>query len=281
MKQAIVVTCGWALLLWACQTKTQQDKTSKPEVAAADSLSIDLRRYQKAGLLGKTSVVVVNDDPVFHQKKRYEAIRLTEVLGLMKGFKHVDASQTYLVFECEDGYNPSVLLEKVLRRQSYLAIKDADAPQGKDWIEPIKDGRSMKIAPFYVVYTDVPATDYSYKWPYNLVSMRLAPKSNETAAIFPDQDDTVVQGYDLFKTHCLTCHALNNVGGKMGPELNIPMNVTEYWQMKHLKAFIVNPAAYRKDCKMPTLSYLKEKEVDEILRYLQYMALHKKASKQG
>lgn len=274
LKIVQVILIG-SMSIWACAPQTKKQEQQATQITQGDSLTIDLLAWQQAGRLQNSVPITVPDDPVFHQAKRYQAIPLILVLQQIKGFERLNPQQTQLVFECEDGYNPSLSLEKVLQKKAFLAVKDLDAPKGSDWIDAQKEGRTMKVAPFYVVYTDVPSSDYGYKWPYNLVRMRLTPVSSETAAIFPKEDDTVVKGYDLFKTNCLTCHAMNGIGGKMGPELNIPMSVTEYWQLPHLQAFILRPSTYRNDCKMPTLTHLKQTDVAEIVRYMQYMALHK------
>jgi cytochrome c2 len=60
----------------------------------------------------------------------------------------------------------------------------------------------------------------------------------------------------------------------MGPELNYPKSVTEYWKTADLQAFIVNPASYRNEVKMPNLG-IKPEESAEIVKYLTYMSKHK------
>jgi len=60
----------------------------------------------------------------------------------------------------------------------------------------------------------------------------------------------------------------------MGPELNYPKSVTEYWKTDDLKAFIQSPASYRNDVKMPNLG-IKPEEATEIVKYLSYMSEHK------
>ncbi|MCU0355679.1 MAG: c-type cytochrome [Cytophagales bacterium] len=273
-----------AALLTGCSPKSQD--TSKQAVApdsdglalvsadsaapVADSLAVDLLAFKEQGLLTPVSTVRVADDPVFHKAKTFRAVDLRVLLRKHLPLNTLDTANTQVVFECEDGYSPSMPLRDLLARQSYLAVADADAPAGQDWINAVKEGREMKVAPFYVVYTDVPADDYRYKWPYNLVRLRLVPATDETKVLLP-KDGLMVKGYDLFRTHCLTCHALNGVGGQMGPELNYPMNVTEYWQPEHLRAFVKNPSAYRNNCKMPHLSYLTDAQIDEILKYVGYM----------
>lgn len=273
------------LLVWLCgctsenqQTQSQQTVVSDTTVApqtesATDSLRIDLLALQEKGLLQPTDTVQVPHDPVFAKPKSFVGIPLQTILAKFSASEKLDVSQTQVIFECEDGYSPSMPLEKLTYKHAYLATRDLDAPQGQDWLTLTKDGHETKIAPFYVVYSDVAASDKAYKWPYNLVRIRLVPVSVETQVLFP-KDAQLVKGYELFRTNCFTCHSINGVGGKMGPELNYPKNVTEYWQPGHLKAFIKNPAAYRNDCKMPNLN-LPDATIEEIIRYVGYMKDHK------
>jgi cytochrome c1 len=53
------------------------------------------------------------------------------------------------------------------------------------------------------------------------------------------------------------------------------MNITEYWQEKALRAFILNPSSFRRGVKMPTLPYLTEQDAQELVAYLTYMKHHK------
>lgn len=277
---ACIILC--LSILYSCsQRPASTESTTKDSTitTSADSLSIDLVAWQQAGKFPKTTIIEVHNDPVFHKAKSYEAVLLSSLLMQLPGFQQLNVSQTQLVFECEDGYTPSVALEKVLSKKAYVAVRDMDAPKETGWIDAVKENHVMKVAPFYVVYIDVATDDYGYKWPYNLVRMRLSPISEETKVIFPKEDDTIVKGYDLFRMHCLTCHSINDVGGKMGPELNFPKNVTEYWHISDIKAFVKNPSAYRHDCKMPSLAHVKDSEIDEIIRYLQYMTKHKIVTK--
>lgn len=57
----------------------------------------------------------------------------------------------------------------------------------------------------------------------------------------------------------------------MGPELNVPKNVTEYWDRQHLKTLIENPAALRWGSKMPGFSWLPAEDREAILAYLEAM----------
>ncbi|TAE33555.1 MAG: cytochrome c [Cytophagales bacterium] len=287
MNHLLASTLFLSLLVVACNTGTNQQKTTADSTQTpaktpvttqptTDSLTLDLARLQAAGQLTGAQTVRVPDDPVFHQAKSYRAVPLRTLLEQHTTFSKLDPAQTQIVFECEDGYNPSMSLDLLLKRTPYLAIADLDAPKGQAWVEAVKNGEVKKVAPFYVVYPDVKATEHDYKWPYNLARISLVQTAKEYAAIYPHDDDTMVKGFGLFQKNCGICHALNGVGGKMGPELNYPKSVTEYWRSTaDIKAFVQAPASYRNECKMPAVTYLADKELDEIMRYLTYMALHK------
>lgn len=279
----LLAVCTWALT--ACQpshspseTRASDSTESQTPLPAplADTAALDLVALKQAGGFAKPQAVTVPEDPVFHRKKHYEAVLLAGVLAKIGGYDRANPATTQVVFECADGYNPSMPLQKVLGSQAYLALRDADAPAGQDWTTVVgKTGDVKTVAPFYVVYTDVPPTDETFKWPYNLVRIRLKPAADELARLHPV--GTPERGYALFRTHCLTCHALNGLGGAMGPELNFPKNITEYWEEGDLRAFVRNPASYRHGSKMPTIpeNQVSESDLSEILGYLRFMAGHK------
>lgn len=260
------------------QKKSSKDslqvaKLAIEDIPTSDSLSIDLIELKRKGLLENTQVVIVKPDPVYHKNKRFNALPLKDIFEKYSLIKRMNAADLKVVFECEDGYKPEMPLEKLLSAKAYLAVSDTDAPKGRAWEILMKNGKETKMEPFYVVYEGVSADDIAYKWPYNLVKIHFAPLHENDAALQP-KDEAALAGYELFKNRCQTCHSINKIGGKMGPELNYPKSVTEYWKTDDLKAFIQNPAAYRNEVKMPNLG-IKPEEATEIVKYLSYMSEHK------
>ncbi|SDX03126.1 Cytochrome C oxidase, cbb3-type, subunit III [Flavobacterium degerlachei] len=264
-----------------CQEKKKQTEVSTTETSinvstnTSDSLTIDLVELQKAGKLKKTIIVTVDEDPVYHGKKRYNAIPFPELLDDYSKIKNLQADKYQIIFECEDGYKPMMPLQKFLSAKSFLAIGDVDAPKGESWSKIIKDGHEMKAAPFYLIYQGVSSKDTDYKWPYNLIKVHLVSTIENISLLNPRDDATATIGFELFNKNCISCHAINKIGGSMGPELNYPKSVTEYWNQNQLKKFIQNPASFRNGVKMPTLANLTEKEIETIVYYLSYMSNHK------
>lgn len=269
------------LTLASCQQQGKQqqivpkDTTTASTKQLTDTMTIDLLALQQEGLLKETRLVTVQDDPVYHSVKRYQAVALSSLLANYTTIKTIDPTAYQIVFECIDGYKPMMPLQKIMDSKAYVAVSDVDAPKGQLWSAIVKDGHQIKAAPFYLIYEGVAATASDYKWPYNLVKIHLVNNSENIALLTPKNDPKAQAGFDLFTKNCVTCHAINKIGGSMGPELNYPKSVTEYWNKAQLKQFIQHPASFRNDVKMPMLTTITPKDIDQIVYYLEYMAKHK------
>jgi len=252
------------------EQKIEQITINQPE------MEMDLVALQAKNKLGKDTVITVINDPVYHKTKKYQAVDALLLLKKEIDLSKVDIKNTLIVFECIDGYKPEMPLELFLEAKSFLAFKDVDAPEGSNWEKIVKNGNEMNADPFYLVYTSVPAGSEEYKWPYNVIKFHLESKNKNIEALQPKDDETAMKGFALYQKHCITCHAINGIGGEMGPELNYPKSVTEYWKENELIDYIVNPASFRNKVKMPALGITKQ-ESQEIVEYLKYMSEHKKS----
>ena len=111
-------------------------------------------------------------------------------------------------------------------------------------------------------------------WPYQLVKIEVVDWAAKYPLVVPLKSASgspEMQGFAIFKAQCIRCHSINLQGGEVGPELNIPQNITEYWKTDVLKAFIKNSAAFRAKSKMPVFESLSEKQVDLVVAYLKAM----------
>lgn len=269
----ILISCLFIFSILSCNQKKEQ----KVEAKSISQLEIklDLLDLQAKNKLGKDTVVTIAKDPVYHKAKKYKAVNASLLIQNEIDLTKIDPKNTKIVFECSDGYKPEMPLELFLNANPYLAFQDVDAPKGAKWEPIIKDGNEMNAEPFYIVYTSVSEKDSRYKWPYNLVKIYLEPLNKSTLELYPLKNRKLETGYTLFKNQCLTCHSINGIGGTMGPELNYPRSVTEYWKEKELVDYIVNPASFRYKVKMPTLGITKQQS-QEIVDYLKYMSENKK-----
>ena len=138
--------------------------------------------------------------------------------------------------------------------------------------------------PFFLVWEniiDVTARKESWlSWPWQLTSIELTSFKREYPNSTPPSTSStaVKRGFLAFRQHCIKCHTLNGDGGDIGPELNYPVSVTEYWQAKWLSKFIANPQSVRANSKMiPFYRDVENREaqISDILKYLQMMVRHK------
>jgi mono/diheme cytochrome c family protein len=103
----------------------------------------------------------------------------------------------------------------------------------------------------------------------------------EFPRIFPSkklsEGHSVVKGFHLFVQNCFACHTLNKNGtSHMGPDLNLPMNPTEYLKRSALKKLIRNPQNVRHWPQGKMLGFdkneLSDREIDLIIQYLKHMS---------
>lgn len=221
--------------------------------------------------------VTIPADVAFQRSMQYQAVPLRALLpGVAEGER--------LQFIASDGFSVEIPVDAVLNSagtQAWLAVEDPRHP----W--PPLPGNKGHAGPFYIVWTNPAAARISTEqWPYQLARVQLtqnpAYRFPHTA---PDSslplDNPVQRGYVVFQRTCFACHTLNGEGdARMGPDLNIPHNPTEYLSDDLLRAFIRNPQSLRRwpEGKMtgfPTQASLSDADLANLLAYLHYMARHK------
>ena len=155
MKHSITYLLGVALF-WGCNSANQKNAQQTPSdtlVAAVaapanDSLSVYFANLK----LDNPQTIQVANDPVFHGPKSYQGVLMKAILEKHTKIKTLNPKQSQIVFECEDGYNPSMSLELFLSKTAYLAVKDNDAPKGQDWVNHVKRSYFHFAAIFHGVY---------------------------------------------------------------------------------------------------------------------------------
>ena len=257
------------LFVFLGSANTYSASTSLNLITPNQSKSFDLEQL-KAKL--KVESFTVND-PVYKTKKTYEGFSLGD---LLKEGGLTEAGGDEVVFHCADGYSPTMPFARLKEHRAMLAFEEKGASggwrkfqQGKAWMTP---------APYYVVWD---TTAEAYPWPYQVVGIEVINFRKTYDKIFPEgaeKTSSVYRGFEHYRVSCLRCHSINLQGGEVGPEMNIPKNITEYWEEKTMRAFIRNPGDFRARSKMPPFPNLKDQELDDIVDYLKWARAHKKTS---
>ena len=115
-------------------------------------------------------------------------------------------------------------------------------------------------------------------WPYQLATIEIIDFESKYSLMMPagaGADSPEQQGFALFKNQCMRCHSINLQGGDLGPELNVPRNVTEYWSEQNLRAFIKDASGFHARSKMPPFLHLTDEQLDQLVLYLTSMRAQK------
>jgi mono/diheme cytochrome c family protein len=206
-------------------------------------------------------------DPYYAKRKRFRALPLARVLARgFGGTAGLDKDQ--FVLRARDGYAVPMRGPLVMEDGAYVAFEDLDVP---GW-EPVGP-RHVSPGPFYLIWKKPSQADVeAYPRPWQLETIEIArfdaiyPHTSPGAAARP----LAQRGYALFRDRCIKCHAINREGGRVGPDLNVPQNITEYRPEAQIRAYIKDPTTFRYG-NMPAHPDLGDPDLDALLAYLHAM----------
>ena len=250
-------------------------------IAAAATLEIvaggQRLTFSQSQLLSRRDIQTLSiADSVYKQRfTRFQAIPIT---SLFKGL----AIPSLAVIQCNgtDGFSAILQQSRLFgtdpgASKAYLAIEDPKHP----W--PHLVGKTASAGPFYLVWTDPQASAIGREeWPYQIASFHIL---SDPRTVFPqaypagDAPMNVQNGFQLFQKNCFACHKMNGDGaGTIGPDLNLPMNPTEYFDSKALAQLIRNPASVRTWPGMTMRGFseaaINGAELADLIAYLRYMS---------
>jgi mono/diheme cytochrome c family protein len=223
--------------------------------------------------------VVGVDDPYYGRAKRFHALRLDCVL--QRGLGGPPAPRDNVFLRARDGYTRPAAGALLASDAAWLAFADAELSSGtpgtRDFApawEPI-DRRQVEPAPFYLIWSGEGRNDpHRHPWPYQLDEIEIAPLEQLYPHVAPpsaELDSAVADGFAIFRTECIACHAINGEGGTVGPDLNVPRSIVEYRPLEQIKAYIRNPRSFRYTT-MPAHESLSDAQLDALIAYFRAMS---------
>ncbi|MDP2697902.1 cytochrome c [Thalassospira sp.] len=220
--------------------------------------------------------IVIENDIGYGRIMTYQAVPL---VSLIPDHDAVD-DQTGLQVLATDGYAANLPLPLVIQdgddgARAWLAIE----PQDAKW--PNLPGKDVSAGPFSVVWSNQAAFGIMpQQWPYQVASLSYAPFPATRwpqLALADGVTDAARRGQTVFVDQCLVCHRMNVAGlAALGPDLNIPMNPTQYFQPAALALLIRDPAQVRQWPDMQMHGFdpvdLSDSDIDDVVAYLAAMA---------
>ena len=213
-----------------------------------------------------------------HEKKEvtYEAIPVDKLLDYIYGSSWQKKEE--VLFTCSDGYQPSLSVQRFKKYKSYLAFRRTDQ-KTFSLQDRLHNNKTVNLGPLYLVWDNMHSQELkslgANGWPYQVVGIDLVRFTDKLPKISPPPKSStqVKNGFLKFRNHCLVCHSINGEGGNKGPDLNYPVNVTEYITKDWLKRFIINTSSIRYNTQMPNFKNIPavRDHIDDILEYLKAM----------
>lgn len=231
-----------------------------------------------------TSPIILNIFEVHECRERqYKAYPVRPVLDQVFGHHWRTADE--IVFNCQDGYQPSIAVAKFLAYDAYFAVANADdSPFMLD--NMLQHHEIVELGPVYLIWDNLKSPVLleagAADMPYQIIGIELTNFATRFPNIFPPTrvSAKVKRGFLHFRKYCLACHTINGQGGGKAPELNYPVSVTEYFKPEYLQRWIADPASLRYNTTMPALAAAtpqREQVIKEIVAYLQAMRTAKRA----
>lgn len=237
--------------------------------------------FKRSDLLKRPDLetLQVSADPAYPGKvMTYKAVPVAAL------FKDVTiAPDAVIQFKCLDGFSAPISKERLLntddkKSRAYVAIEET----GAAW-PPVKPN-GPSAGPFYLVWPQPGLSSIGpEEWPFQLAAFEVKGSLAEVfPGVLPDAkaSATVKQGFAVFTKNCFACHTLNKAGAaEVGPDLNVPMSVTEYLTKTGLRTIVRDPQAARHFPKSRMSAFPKEiisdKDLDALVAYLEHMAKRK------
>lgn len=206
---------------------------------------------------------------------RYKAIPIDVLLTGLFG-QSWRSNDSRILFLAKDGYRTVVSKAKLDKFRAYLAFERND---GKAFVvDNIAQGeKKVNLAPYYLVWDNKDSPELlrqsSYGWPYQVARIELQT-AVDNLVLHPGNGKGFSQEIQETEDYCLTCHAINGVGGQKYPTdlVQAACQMDE----QTLKKWIDKPDSIKPGTTMPALTMTLPKQerqatIGRIVAYLNAM----------
>ena len=204
-------------------------------------------------------------DPYYEALKTFQAFTLRDLMTTGFSLSAEEISTKDFLFRATDGYEVAIQGERLLEPGGFAAFADND--QSRPW-ERIGE-REVDPGPLYLVWTEEDQrTIETHPRPWQVVAIEIVSPEEIYSHTTPLESAGLeaMKGYQIFRRDCIVCHAVNRSGGRAGPELNVPQNITEYRDKEFVLAYTRDPGTFRYS-QMPAFSHLTEDDLEALWAY--------------
>jgi len=247
------------------------------------TLKVGAKSYTASELLKRPeieTITVKHDSAYGGREMRYQAIGAATLFA-ETNLRDDEVMQVC----CRDGYVASISKERIMRTGpgqsiAYIAIENPNAK----WPDLALKPPAGSAGPFYLVWLKPELSGILQdEWPYQILAFEVKGRLQDLyPRIFPkhQEDARVARGLKLFQQTCLACHTMNQEGAsQVGPDLNLPLNPTEYFKESVLPRYIRNPKSVRawEGSRMPGFGpeTFSDEDIANVVAYLKEMAFEK------
>ena len=266
--------CIFSICLWSFSVAAAQTEAT---------LKVGAKSYTASELLKRPeieTITVKHDSAYGGREMRYQAIGAATLFA-ETNLRDDEVMQVC----CRDGYVASISKERIMRTGpgqsiAYIAIENPNAK----WPDLALKPPAGSAGPFYLVWLKPELSGILQdEWPYKILAFEVKGRLQDLyPRIFPkhQEDARVARGLKLFQQTCLACHTMNQEGAsQVGPDLNLPLNPTEYFKESVLPRYIRNPKSVRawEGSRMPGFGpeTFSDEDIANVVAYLKEMAFEK------
>jgi cytochrome c2 len=243
---------------------------------AQDSLIIKLQDPSIAKELSQLPTRTINteNDPIYHRNATYEGYDIQALISWLAKRSSLEIKESVITFIAADGYRSSTRVLELPKRVGVLAYKELSS-DSYPFREAKHGKKSFNPGPFVLVWQGSYRNSDQLPTPWSITEITLGHDSIPKELIPKETNERISQGLRLWRENCLRCHSINKVGGAVGPELNVPVSITEFWPKERLHQMIENSTSLRWGSAMPSFSWLSTQDREALVEYLEVMSRNK------